>query len=140
MLMSNEDRILAVIDKMDDRFDRIDQRLEKLISRLDNLEARTAKIDAQLDSLLSVTDQTKTRTDKTSSGVDRLEIQFLRLVQDCKALQNTVFEMENKHGRLLGALYDDFIGSGHIMLLLDRLANAFDTQSGQISNIEQRLK
>ena len=47
--MSNEGKILELLQQMNTRFDKVDARLEQMDARLDKMDARLDKMDARFE-------------------------------------------------------------------------------------------
>ena len=119
-MMSNEEKILAMLvdlkESTDKQFESMDKRFEGIDKRLESMDKRFEAVDKRLESMDKRFDAIDKRLDTMDERMDRLDERMDRLDERS---QRTAVLLETEVDRKLNLLYE---GHETIMECLDKLA------------------
>ena len=103
--MTNEEKILTLIEKMGSQLDKMDSRMEQMDSRMEKMDSRISGIETQITDIQS--DQ------KTMRGqVDKMH--------------ESICVIENEHGKKINALFDSIPIAEETSKKVDKLQDSVD--------------
>ncbi|MFB9275275.1 hypothetical protein [Cohnella cellulosilytica] len=121
------DRIEGRLDQMDDRFDRIEGRLDQMDGRFDRMEDRLDQMDGRLDQMET---GFSSRLDRVEGRLDRMETDITEMKKDTALIplvQQAVLEANNS----INQLNDD------VQILKDNQQTVINIQQEQQKILER---
>ncbi|HZJ84806.1 MAG TPA: hypothetical protein VFD02_04530 [Syntrophomonadaceae bacterium] len=91
-MMNNEEKILALLENMDGRFDKMDERLGNMDGRFDKIDERLGNMDGRMEGF--------------EAGQGVLVNQVMQLTEDVQAVRQSQVGMENEFTEKIRALFD----------------------------------
>ena len=93
--MSNEDKILSMLEQMDNRLDRMDSRLNQMDNRLDRMDSRLNRMDGRLEKLetgqAEIINEVKAIREQTEHLTEfeaKTDLNFKKISNDINTLKN----------------------------------------------------
>ena len=131
--MNNEEKILAMLEKMDARQNCTEAILEQLQQGQEATNVRLDKIDARLDSMQADITDLKQNVDTISERTGNIE-------NDVKTISERTIKIELVHGKKLDGLYESVVGNGEKFARLDIVENKVEDYGHRIWALEQVVK
>jgi len=99
--MNNEEKILALLERMDGRLDSMDGRLDSMGGRLDSMDGR-------LDTLEQGQKELRTHVSALETEFDTMKLNYYSMRDDLKTTKLAVLNIEHKHVPEIKAALDGF--------------------------------
>jgi len=99
--MDNEEKILSMLEKMNERFDSLEQQTNQ---RFDKLEQGQAQTNQRLDKL-----EQDMKRDLNDTSTEILSAVEAVIRYELKGVKHSIAVIEVEHGKKLDALYDGFL-------------------------------
>jgi chromosome segregation ATPase len=87
--MSNEEKILSVLQQLVEKVDKLDQRMDAFEKRMDSIEKRMDSIEKRIDCL-------EKESKKQSARIDELEIKVDKIIEKLEALSQDVWDIHTR--------------------------------------------
>lgn len=147
--MNNEEKILALLEKMNNRLEGVDKRFDGIDNRLDGMDKRFDGIDNRLDGLeegqkdlVSGQKALETRQVSLEEGQNILVKQVIKLTGDAQEIRQSQVRMENELTDKIRALFDDrSVNQDYFRTIkntLARIENNLQTQSFMIVDLKEK--
>jgi len=121
--MNNEEKILSMLEQLQQGQTQTNTRLDKMDSRLDKVDSRLDKMDARLDSMDSRFDKMDARLDKMQEDITDIHERVVKV------------EVTQEHDVLKGI---QLLNEGHVTL--DRKLSALDVRTKDVDDIRDNVE
>ena len=93
--------VIAQLQMLNTRFDKVDIRLDSLDARLDKVESKLDKVESRLDKVESRLDKVESRLDKVDARLDNLESGQAAIRKDIARLDNRIDTLSSDIGNAM---------------------------------------
>jgi len=145
--MNNEEKILAMLEKMDARqncteaiLEQLQQGQEATNVRLDKIDARLDSMQADITDLKQNVDTISERTGNIENDVKTISERTDNIENDVKTISERTIKIELVHGKKLDGLYESVVGNGEKFARLDIVENKVEDYGHRIWALEQVVK